>query len=97
MKKKISRTPPLYPINADAYNDRQAAEIGHGILELFHGQREEDGVDGADVVEAVFRLIDDARKNEARSSILEWAPMCAYCLNPETEGHQDDCDRPGRK
>lgn len=27
----------------------------------------------------------------------EFGPMCAYCLNPEAEGHQSDCDRPRKK
>lgn len=48
---------------------------------------------------ANLKMIALAREQVTRPRVYdpEFSPMCAYCLNPDSEGHQSDCDRPRPK
>lgn len=49
-----------YPINAPAFNHAKQRHIGAAVLAYLDGAHEDEDINGADLVDAVMRAIDEA-------------------------------------
>ena len=80
----------------------EAAQIVNKRIAFFDKDCSENGYTDTGDAWALLHGIKDTLNHaigvcEAAQKNAEWSPMCAYCLNPQTEGHQDDCDRPRKR
>lgn len=55
---------PMYPINASAFNREKQQFIGAEILAYLHGIKEDDEINGADLVDLVMRAIYSASRGK---------------------------------